>query len=1042
MFSAIKKSILVASSLVLLGATTAGVVSVSKTTANAESPVAISTSALVAQSTMTVTPAYENVGLYLEKTANYQSATMAGSFNGDLTIEYSLVSAGARSYFDFYNSNNELVFSVVRYGPYTNKDVAYASGAYISYKANSSASKQYAYLDTNKEIVNTSTEPIGNSNRTKLHGGAMPIVYATTLEKSGVGYITLDWADDGMLTVKMPYSKNNVVSEETIATIDLSGWEGLSSAYSLKFNYDASYNYQANVLLRSVNGVSLAGETVTTNTVSSGIIYEGESVVDGVATIKIAKGENLATFSSNMNTLIGERWNIGAIASETFSYAEDFSTKTEGVYSINVTYGGFSKNYNVIVLPIKNTSELFSVGNQITTSIASYNNGAIVGYQALSSTQVKNGDIIAFNGVFTDDFELEYFLPDPTEKSNAPNEGIVFEVSDIDGNILFKVVRKAKWGGHPGESWEHGTYVYDANGSELATRVNDYPVNGSTRFESAYQFSTGKIQFSWTNNGVVISTTNKTSGELSVLATVADISLPIDGYKVAIKATASGYYGGVVLVNVNRTNLTATQTAVEHQSRVDIEGFFDGETLYVPQNGTIGPATATAWISYSDGWISGYTTVDVETWLGTYDLSVAGNYTISAEFSANDKTHRKEIALVVEPSYKITFDVQGGQELADIYYSEHTYQVELPVPVKSGWDFLGWYNGATKIEGISLDLENVTLVANWLDDDKPELTLNGFEDLTTIEQGAESGLNISKSNVNAVDAAWGTLPEENITISIKAPNEFDFVDFNEFVFNELSFGVYVVKYVAVDGSENQNEITREIRYIPARATLIIEGTILEQSFLGKEIKLPIASANYNGTPLNVSISVEFSNEAVALTDNGFTPLNEGTYTVVYSTIDEYERYVAETFIIEVIADTEKPIISVTFDTAQLYLGDTLVLPTATAKDDVDGDVEVSVVIVFNNVTVATSSFVVNEKGVYTVVYTAKDSAGNEAKEQFDVVVGEKQDNSPAIEPDNGNDGNGCNGCNSSLSAIPIGIVFIAVTVVLIVRKKRKKIDNE
>lgn len=61
---------------------------------------------------------------------------------------------------------------------------------------------------------------------------------------------------------------------------------------------------------------------------------------------------------------------------------------------------------------------------------------------------------------------------------------------------------------------------------------------------------------------------------------------------------------------------------------------------------------------------------------------------------------------------KITFDTDGGNKIQAIYAEVGSY-VELPVPVKDGYTFLGWYDGTSTIMNLSVVLDNITLIARW-----------------------------------------------------------------------------------------------------------------------------------------------------------------------------------------------------------------------------------------------------------------------------------------------------------------------------------------
>ena len=66
-------------------------------------------------------------------------------------------------------------------------------------------------------------------------------------------------------------------------------------------------------------------------------------------------------------------------------------------------------------------------------------------------------------------------------------------------------------------------------------------------------------------------------------------------------------------------------------------------------------------------------------------------------------------------SVEIAFDVNGAEETIQSMWVNTGDRITLPTPVKSGYYFLGWYNGAFKQEntGYWLYQQKVTLLAQW-----------------------------------------------------------------------------------------------------------------------------------------------------------------------------------------------------------------------------------------------------------------------------------------------------------------------------------------
>ena len=75
----------------------------------------------------------------------------------------------------------------------------------------------------------------------------------------------------------------------------------------------------------------------------------------------------------------------------------------------------------------------------------------------------------------------------------------------------------------------------------------------------------------------------------------------------------------------------------------------------------------------------------------------------------------KKEEIPVEVKHTVTFDADGGTvENTVLEYVEGIGLENLPVPVKEGFNFLGWFNGNTKVENISKEeTTDIVLKAKW-----------------------------------------------------------------------------------------------------------------------------------------------------------------------------------------------------------------------------------------------------------------------------------------------------------------------------------------
>lgn len=492
----------------------------------------------------------------------------------------------------------------------------------------------------------------------------------------------------------------------------------------------------------------------------------------------------------------------------------------------------------------------------------------------------------------------------------------------------------------------------------------------------------------------------------------------------------------IILININGVVVAEANTKAvagkifEAEHLKESYRFDDGDVFYLAQNGSFDGLKVKANEEFSANWKVEVCSESVII-TGNYDLSKVGEYDVTLTFEQGGIPYERKGKLVVEASAKVRFDVDGGLPIPSVYLSEHSWQHEIPTPERFGWVFTGWYDGSKKVTEITKDMGAVTLKAGWLDEVAPTLSLNGFDQLTVVDK--KSDFVLSATDVIAEDMAWGLLTGEAIEIFVKEPNATEFVPYGQYTFSGSKFGEYQVKYVATDGSQNSAEIQRTIKYMPVRPVLTVDGEVTASGFTEQEISLPTATAKSGEKEIAVTLSVVCNNERVELNDNAFTPLEAGVYSVTYSATDENGLVAVKTFEINVTSDTEAPVISVDFTTTEIAVGETLTLPTATATDDTDENVQISVAVKKGSETIATQSTVLNEVGIYTVVYTATDISGKQSSLTFEVFVKEEESKKGQTQ-----DGNGSAGCKSSVSASVCGSMLMLLGAAVYLKKKNKR----
>lgn len=200
-------------------------------------------------------------------------------------------------------------------------------------------------------------------------------------------------------------------------------------------------------------------------------------------------------------------------------------------------------------------------------------------------------------------------------------------------------------------------------------------------------------------------------------------------------------------------------------------------------------------------------------------------------------------------------------------------------------------------------------------------------------------------------------------------------------------GTYVVEYVTKETSPAITNAVETYQIVVTKPSPIITVTkdIATSGITGKTGVIPAATATISGAPCDVTVSVIFNETALenfanvsAAEDRSVTFNSAGTYTVVYYSIAEGME-TEETFYITVVDDDTDPVLTVgTPESTQVTMGTEVVIPTATAVDNADGDVAVSIKVWFGTeeVTVTDGKFTVDKEGTYRIVFSASDSSNN------------------------------------------------------------------
>lgn len=175
--------------------------------------------------------------------------------------------------------------------------------------------------------------------------------------------------------------------------------------------------------------------------------------------------------------------------------------------------------------------------------------------------------------------------------------------------------------------------------------------------------------------------------------------------------------------------------------------------------------------------------------------------------------------------------------------------------------------------------------------------------------------------------------------------------------------------------------------------------------IGETIKLPtpiVADAVDPGLSFTVSVTAPNDKMVTAIDGTLLQSANGdseyeikltmyGTYRVYYRATDSSGNTAGFSYIIVVLNDNAPEITLESEVVSQAKKGATVVLPKATGKDDIDGEVTVKVYLMTNQgqtVTLNNGAVTFAETGTYKVFYWCSDSAGNVTCREFTITVTE------------------------------------------------------
>lgn len=384
---------------------------------------------------------------------------------------------------------------------------------------------------------------------------------------------------------------------------------------------------------------------------------------------------------------------------------------------------------------------------------------------------------------------------------------------------------------------------------------------------------------------------------------------------------------------------------------------------------------------------------------GSLKLSQTGTYTVKYYFNEGKVKHTVKRDVSVYTSY-YGFASDNGSTLVKSSLDNPLYcgKDGVIIELKQGDTFT--YNKPVNLKNVGIDgLANVIEI---------DARLGHFD------ESAKNATNVY-GYVSEVEAAWVRLTDcydPNLYMEFRIGRSPDYTG-SMFTGVRTSYqschglGLtyhHVPREVVIDGKTyyfwNSNGDYASYGDIPNMVAKYTTGIVWEYDYAQKRVYV-----SANGCEKKLLSDLD---EPILFTDGKFFP--DWTTGEVYVSVYGDNYLTSDTARIELVSvageevysiidgectDTVAPAITVnakktTVGGIQGAVGDTVTIPEATATDvNLVGGVEVAVYRGYgtdyvSNVTVENGKFVLAEKDLYTIVYTAKDGAGNVGKETFTV----------------------------------------------------------
>ena len=204
------------------------------------------------------------------------------------------------------------------------------------------------------------------------------------------------------------------------------------------------------------------------------------------------------------------------------------------------------------------------------------------------------------------------------------------------------------------------------------------------------------------------------------------------------------------------------------------------------------------------GWYDGETKAEAGSYKVTKDVTLTAQWTaVNSENNAETGTDPQTGTVT---SYTVTFNTNGGTEVASQKIESGKTATEPTAPTKDGYIFGGWFtdsNFATAFTFSTAIKADITLYAKWIEASKPTYTVtfsvDGAETKQTVAEGEKVSKPTDPTKTGYTFDGW-----------YKDDTKFDFettVTANLTLTAKWTLITYTITYAGLDGATNPNTAT-------------------------------------------------------------------------------------------------------------------------------------------------------------------------------------------------------------------------------------------